>query len=139
MLLAMSELQYREFLESGDTLRVYAGDVLVFCSQKDRLVPLLEYLERFGEGRAVVMMDKMVGNAAALLMIRVGCGEVYSPLGSKLAVETLGKWGVACHFDKVVAYISRADGVGMCPMEEMSVGKSPEEFLAALVARDSQP
>jgi hypothetical protein len=80
----------------------------------------------------------VVGNAAALLMIRVGCGEVYSPLGSKLAAETLDKWGVACHFDMVVPYINRADGVGMCPMEEISVGKSPSEFLAVLQGNRQQ-
>jgi hypothetical protein len=134
----MDDSFYDEFLSSGDTLRVYAGGVLVFWSQKDSLVPLLEYLDEPGEKpRGVVMMDRVVGNAAALLMIRAGCREAYSPLGSKLAAETLDKWGVACHFDKVVPYIRREDSEGMCPMEEMSLGQSPSEFLASLVARDS--
>ncbi|MBM3154231.1 MAG: DUF1893 domain-containing protein [Chloroflexi bacterium] len=131
----MGDSVYAEFLESGDTLRVYAGDALVFSSRSDRLVPLLDYLEQFGESQAVVMMDKVVGNAAALLMVQADCRKVYSPLGSKVAMKTLGKWGVGFHFDKVVPYISRVGGVGMCPMEEMSVGKSPEEFLAVLRAR----
>lgn len=127
---------YNEFLRSDDTLRVYAGSKLLFSSQKDRLVPLLDYLERLGEKhRAVVMMDKVVGNAAALLMIKAGCREVYSPLGSELSVETLGRWGIACHFDRVVPYIRRADSEEMCPMEALSLGKSPSEFLAALKGR----
>jgi hypothetical protein len=38
----------------------------------------------------------------------------------------------------VVPYINRADGVGMCPMEEISVGKSPSEFLAVLQGNRQQ-
>jgi hypothetical protein len=120
---------FPEFLESEDTLRVYDGDELVFSSTRDRLLPLLEYLERFAPNhREVVSFDKIMGNAAALLSVRAGCREVYSPLGSQLAIKSLDKYGVSHHLLKTVPYICNAAGTGMCPMEKLSLGKTPEEF-----------
>ncbi len=82
--------------------------------------------------RPVVVFDKITGNAAALLSIKAGCQEVFSPMGSQLAVETLDRHGVKHHLGSMVPFIERADGSGMCPMEKLSLGKSPEEFYAVM-------
>jgi hypothetical protein len=125
----MYRQRFQEFLDSEDTLRVYDGDKLVFSSTKDRLLPLLEYLESLApRHREVVSFDKIMGNAAALLSIKAGCREVYSPLGSQLAVESLEKHGVGHHLLQTVPHIRNAAGTGMCPMEKLSLDKTPEEF-----------
>lgn len=127
---------FGEFLSSGDTLRVYRGDRLVFSSTRDRLLPLLEYLERLAaRPQRVVIIDKLMGNAAALLSIKAGGREVFSPLGSQLAVATLKKYGIKYHLDEIVPYIRRDDGQAMCPMEQLSIGKTPEEFYKAVSDR----
>ena len=83
---------FNEFLASDDTLWVYEGDQLVFSSSEDRLLPLLEYIDKLmPHHQQVVVFDKIMGNAAALLSIKAGCQEVCSPLGSQLAVQTLDK------------------------------------------------
>jgi hypothetical protein len=76
-----------------------------------------------------------MGNAAALLSVKVGCREVFSPLGSDLAVMTLDEHGVGHHLTRTVPYIMREDGRDLCPMEQLSIGKGPEEFYLALLAR----
>ncbi len=125
---------FNEFLTSDDTLRVHEGDQLIFTSSKDRLLPLLEYLDRFAaDHQRVVIFDKLIGNAAALLSVRAGCREVFSPLGSQLAINTLEKYGIKYHFSQIVPCIQRADGEDMCPMEKLSLGKSPEEFYEAML------
>ena len=59
---------FNEFLISSDTLRVYKDDKLLFASNKDRLLPLLEYIDRFVPyHQQVVIFDRVMGNAAALL------------------------------------------------------------------------
>jgi hypothetical protein len=127
---------FSEFLDSGDTMRVYAGGKLVFSSCKDRLLPLLDYIERFGsQHEDVVVFDKVMGNAAALLSIKAGCRQVYSPLGSHFAIMTLDEYGVGYHLDEVVAYIRQADGEDMCPMEKLSLGKGPDEFYEVMKGR----
>ena len=124
---------FNEFLMSGDTLRVYKDDKLLFSSSKDRLLPLLEYIDRFAPyHHQVVILDKIMGNAAALLSVKASCQEVYSPLGSQLAVKALDKYGIKYHLTKIVPYIQKPDGEDMCPMEKLSMNKGPEEFYETI-------
>ncbi len=124
---------FHEFLSNGESLRVYEGDRMVFASSKDRLVPLLEYIDEFASGyQQVVIFDKIIGNAAALLSIMAGCKEIYSPLGSQQAIETLKKYGIEYHFSEIVPLIQKVGGEGICPMEKLSLGKDPEEFYRAI-------
>lgn len=121
---------FDNFVKSSDTLRVYQGKRLLFASQKDRLLPLLEYIDRFLPYRQTgVLFDKIMGNAAALLAVKANCQEVYSPLGSELAIKTLEKYGIRYHFTQVVPYIQQPNQ-DMCPMERLSLNKEPEEFYA---------
>ncbi len=131
----MKERLYNEFVGSGDTLRVYEGELMVFASDRDRLFPLLEFIARGGAEKGLLIFDRVAGNAAALLAIKAGCQEIWSPLGSELAVGTLHQNHVAYHFDMVVPFIQRDDKKGMCPMEELSRGKGPQEFHRILINR----
>ncbi len=131
----MYELLFHDFAQSDDTLRVYRGERLVFVSQKDRLLPLLEYIDRLGRNQQpVALFDKIMGNAAALLAIIACCREIYSPLGSQLAAKTLEKHGIKYHFTVTVPYIQQPDQ-NMCPMEQLSLNKEPAEFHALLKKR----
>lgn len=124
---------FEEFLTSTDTLQVYEDDELVFTSSKDRLLPLLEYIEQFApHHRQVAVFDKIMGRAAALLCVKASCRQVYSPLGSQLGIEALDKYGIKHHLTHIVPHIQRADRKDMCPMERLSLGKGPEEFYQAL-------
>jgi hypothetical protein len=127
---------YRDFLASDDTLRVYRGEKLVFTSRQEQLLPLMAYLATgsAASGPAVIY-DKVMGNAAALLSVKAHAREVYSPLGSELAMKTLEKHGIRHHLDKIVPYIMRDDGRGMCPMEQLSIGKEAEELYRELKSR----
>ena len=129
----MYDTLYDNFLSSTDTLRVYSEENLLFSSEKDRLIPLVEYLDTSDRPGQVVVMDRVTGNAAALLSILAGCTEIYSPLASKIAVGTLTKYSVTYHFAETVPYIQRPDSEEMCPMEKLSLGKDPEEFYQAFI------
>jgi len=134
MNVVMYERLFNEFAAIDDTLRVYDGDKLVFSSRKDRLLPLMEYLDRFAREHAgVVIFDKIIGNAAALLAVKARCREVFSPMGSELAIQTLEKYGINYNFTRIVPTIQRADGEDMCPMEKLSIGKEPDEFYQTMV------
>ena len=124
---------FDDFIASEDSLRVYDEDQLIFQSGKDRLQPLLDYIADFTlyPGKTIIF-DRITGNAAALLAIKAGCQEVYSPLGSELAARTLSSHHIEYYFTEVVPYIQKADQQGMCPMEKLSIGKNPEEFYQAL-------
>jgi len=129
----MHQHLFNEFLSSGDTLRVYQDDLLTFSSNKDRLLALLEYIGQFvPQHQRVVIFDKIIGNAAALLSIKAGCREVYSPLGSQLAVETFDKYDIKYHITEIIPYIQKPDRQDICPMEKLSIDKEPEEFYQVM-------
>jgi hypothetical protein len=127
---------YTDFVSSKDTLRLFKDEKLVFSSRKERLYPLMDYLKEHGRSKTpVVIFDKVIGNAAACLAVKVNAGEVYSPLGSQLGVKTLQEHGIKYHFNETVPYIMRDDGTDLCPMEKLSMGKTPDEFYAEMKKR----
>lgn len=122
-----------QFIKSGDTLWVCKEAKLIFRSRKERLMPLLDYINAFvPQIRGVTVFDRVVGNAAALLLKKALCFEVYSPVASQLAVHSLKEFGISYHFLKIIPHI--LEGNGICPMEKLSIGKTPEEFYK--VVRD---
>ena len=136
----MKDSKFSEFLDSEDTLRVFKDERLLFSSRKERLLPLVDYIDTcvpYESG--VTIFDRVVGNAAALLLTRISCREVYSGLGSKLAVGTLDRFGIRYRFVETAPYIENNRRDGMCPMEELSLNKTPDEFYEALRERIGSP
>lgn len=129
----MNTRLFNDFLISGDSLQIYEGNKLLFASDKDGLLPLLEYIGRFSPCRqGVTIFDKIMGNAAALISVKAGCQEVYSPLGSHLAIRTLDKYRIRYHITEIVPHIRKPDGEDMCPIEKLSMDKDTEEFYEAI-------
>ena len=116
------------FLKSSDAIWVISPAGIIFQSQQRGIAPLLCYIEQTPAPDEVVILDKVTGNAAALLMKKACCREVFSPIGSEMAAETLKDFGIVCHFTQTVPYIINREGSGKCPFETMSTGKSPDEF-----------
>jgi hypothetical protein len=128
--------RFSEFLKSADTFRVYKGSRLLFASRKDRLAPIVAYIENhapYKEG--VTVYDRIAGNALALLLKTIRCRSVLSELGSENAVRTLKSSGIKYHFNETVDCIMNDSGQDMCPMERLSLGKNPDEFFQALKER----
>lgn len=130
----MNTSLFSEFLASNDTLWVYNGDRRLFASNKRHLVPLLEYIDKYASyQKQVTILDRIMGNAAALLSVKAAAKEVYSSLGSELAASTLVKYNIEYHLNEIASYIWDRSQGDMCPMEKLSINKSPEEFYEAAV------
>ncbi len=140
MAISVTEMLYLcfgEFLARDHMLRIYENEKLVFCSQRNELLPLIEHLEKFvlPDHKRVIIFDRVMGNAAALLAIIAGCHQVFSPLGSLIAIKTLRNHDIAYCILEIILCIQKADGQGMCPMESLSLNKEPSEFYDALKQR----
>ena len=124
---------FNSFLNSEETLWVCRGDQIIFQSQKRGIAPLIEYIQKHGfSADEVTVCDRVVGNAAALLLKTACSNMVYSAVGSEIALKTLEKLSIPSFFIKVVPYIINRKGDGMCPFEKASIGKSPDEFFEYL-------
>ncbi len=126
---------FHYFRSSKDRLRVYHGAELIFSSKDDGLAPLVDYVIKFVPGAGeVLVFDRVVGNAAALLLKLALCTEVWSSLGSERAAQTLGNFGIGYHFVSEVPYILNRQSSDICPFEKLSMGKTPDEFYDTIKA-----
>lgn len=53
------------------------------------------------------------------------------PPASQLAINTLANYSIEFHVTEIVPYVENRKRKGMCPMEELSLNKGPEEFYQA--------
>jgi len=126
----MNKRLFSEFLKSGNSLWVYKDGRHLFTSSKSGILPLLEYIETLApHHRQITIFDKVVGNAAALLSVKAAVEEINSPLGSELAAKTLSDYDIKYHFSETAPYIKNRSQDDMCPMEKLSIDRSPEEFF----------
>jgi len=97
--------------------------------------PTVDYVTKFAPVTGeVLILDRVVGNAAALLLKFALCAEVWSSLGSERAARTLSKLGIRYHFVNKVPYILNRQKSDVCPFEKLSMGKTPDEFYDAIKA-----
>lgn len=65
--------------------------------------------------------DKVIGRAAALILVDSNIKEVYADLISQNAIEILDKSNIPYEYKSQVKEIRNRDNTGMCPMEELSL------------------
>ena len=87
-------------------------------STKQGIAPILELMQlkiHFLNNASVA--DKVIGKAAALLLIKAGIKELYAGIISEHAVKVLEQNEITVQYDTIVPYIINRRGDGMCPME----------------------
>ncbi len=127
-----------ELEESGNNLLVYSGGGLVFSSDKNGIVPLMDAIDAIGgEGLGdLVTADRVVGKAAVLLNVYLGALEVHAMLISTGAKELLSDRGIPFVFREETDAIKMRDGVIFCPFERIVQDISdPVEAYARIRAK----
>lgn len=68
--------------------------------------------------RGALVADKVVGKAAASLMILGGVAELHTDVISRPALDLFSRYpGVRVSYDTVADYVVNRAGTGMCPLE----------------------
>ncbi len=131
--------RYLEELErTGLSLIVYRDGEIVFSSGSKGILPHMEAMEELGrEGlRGTVMADKIVGRAAALLILYSGASEAHALVLSRGGRELLRENGVLFTCAEETDHIKVREGVIYCPFERMVQGISdPEEAYEKIIAK----
>lgn len=76
--------------------------------------------------------DKVIGCAAAAILIMGGISECFGVLMSNGAIKLFKENGIAYFYDKSVPVIRNRDKNGVCPMEAMTLGLSARDAYAVL-------
>lgn len=101
-------------MSEGATLAIVnGGNELTF---NERGVKTLLSLQD-GALKGACVADKVIGKAAAMLLVRGGAIEVYAQIVSEPALEVFKAHNVACTYGEVVKNVINRTQTGICPME----------------------
>lgn len=120
--------------KENHTLVIYKNNASVITSNDRGVNSLIKLIEEDkSQLSGSLIADKVIGKAAALLMIYAGVKEIYAPIISKPALQTLLKHNVKVYYDKEVERIINRKGDGLCPMETLCLDiEKPEQAYLLL-------
>lgn len=130
----MNELKEARMALSGAVRCAAVKDGKLYTSAEKGLRPLLLWLRDEPEllcGACVA--DKIVGRAAAMLMIYAGVREVFASVISNGAISLLRENGIDVSYSMTAIAISNRRGDGICPMERAIAPVSDPETAYKLL------
>ena len=129
-----------ELEEMGLSLLIYRGEEVVFSSSFGGIKPLLNAINTFGreELRGSIVADKVVGRAAALIIVYIDAAEIHAALISTGAMEVLRSHGLRFYFSEETPAIKNREGMDICPFEKLVLEVfNPEEAYRRIKAKVS--
>ncbi len=111
----LSEMRRR--LDEGASLVIAKNGVIKSIRQGRGISPLLEAFDA-GELRGSIVMDRVIGRAAAAICAYAGASEVHTPLAAEGAGGILSLSGGRLFADLSVPTILNRTKSGLCPMED---------------------
>lgn len=89
----------------------------IYTSQKRGIAPLIQFLTD-GYLEKAIVADKVIGKAAAFLLINANVQEVYADVISEHALSLLNAYHIKVTHKNCTPFIANRSQDGMCPMEE---------------------
>lgn len=126
-------------LKENHTIVILKKDASVITSDDRGVSPLIKLLKEDKlQLQDSIIADKVIGKAAALLMIYGNVKEVYTPIISSPAIKIFNINNVKIYYDKEVDRIINRKGDGLCPMETLCLDiDNPEEAFEVILNKIS--
>ena len=119
-------------IEGGESVVVAHGGVIIAMERGRGLDPLLRLLDA-GKLQGAVVMDKVVGRAAAAICAEGGAEKVLATLAGAGASELLERRGIPFAAEKTVEKILNHERSDSCPMEKaVSELEEPRKMIEAI-------
>lgn len=126
----LAEMKSR--IAAGAAVVIARNGVIVAEETGRGIGPLLK-LHDEGKLRGAIVVDKVIGRAAAAICLAGGAKRVYTMLAAKGAAELLAREGISLEAEKTVDVILNRDKSGSCPMEKAVSGlDEPEKMIEAI-------
>lgn len=127
----------RKSLGTNNTFVCYGNEKKV-TSEKKGIAPIMELLNEEPEIlKGAKVVDRIIGRAAALLLVKGQIKSLYTEIISDHALAVLKKHkNITVSYTKKVPYIINRTKDGMCPMENATLDiEDPEEAYKVLVEK----
>lgn len=117
----------------NNSLVVIKNGKIIFSSDKDRLRPIIICINQNKLAmQNSIILDKVIGLAAAKLLVYAKVKEIYSLVASRSAVSYLSENGISIKAEKVVDKILNNDKSDLCPMEKLAETMTEKELFEKL-------
>ncbi len=113
--------EMRARLDAGAAVVAARNGVIVAVEEGRGIAPLIKLLDEMKLQGALVV-DKVIGRAAAAICAQGGARKVCTPLAGKGAAELLEKRGIVFEAGQTVERILNRDKTDSCPMEKAVAG-----------------
>ena len=124
--------EMRAKLAEGASVVVARGGVIIATESGRGLDPLLKLFDA-GKLSGAVVMDKVVGRAAAAICAEGGAVKVCTPLAGKGAAELFERRGIPFAAEETAETILNHEQTGSCPMEKAVSGlDEPKKMIEAI-------
>jgi len=116
--------KYLEILEKTEnSLMIYKDGELIFESALKGIRPHLKAINELGsELEGTLMVDKILGRAAAFLVVYSNASETITMILSTPGKQVLDKYGLKYSYQEEVPHIKLENGEIYCPFERMVQG-----------------
>lgn len=111
-------LTVKNLLARGDYSCVIADRDRVMTSRARGIAPLLERAERSERLEGAFVADRIIGKAAAMLLVVMRVASVYGQIMSREAEALLSANGIEVEYGALTDHIINRSGDGLCPMEQ---------------------
>lgn len=111
-------LTVKNLLARGGYFCVIADRDRVMTSRARGIAPLLERAERSERLEGAFVADRIIGKAAAMLLVVMRVASVYGQIMSREAEALLSANGIEVEYGALTDHIINRSGDGLCPMEQ---------------------
>jgi Domain of unknown function (DUF1893) len=123
--------------ETGNSLMIYKQGELIFESDLKGIRPHLKAIDELGEKlEDSLMVDKILGRAAAFLVVYSRAAEAMAMIVSTPGKMVMEKYSLKFSYREEVPHIKLENGVIYCPFERMVQDiDDPDEAYRAIVEK----
>lgn len=123
----------KNLIRTGNATCVVIKDGRIVNTERGQGIKPIIALYEQGRLEGAVVVDKIVGKAAAMIMTLGGVKSCYGLTVSRSAVEYLKKRNIDVKYDTCAERIINRKGDGMCPMEETVLNTDDPEIALKLI------
>jgi len=117
------------------SLLAYSGRS-IFESKDSGLKPVVELFKRFDNLEGSLVIDKMVGKAAASFLLKMKPDHIHAKVISKPALKLMNEYGQSFSYDEKIPFVLGKDGKSMCPFEKLVLEMDdPEEIIRIVLSK----
>jgi len=131
---------FEKFVESKWSLVIIGKGKIIFKSQASGIKPLVTFMKNDmgNNNQDLVIYDRYIGRAAALLMVLINPSKVYTPIISEGGSDVLKKYKITYFAQQQVKYLMGYASDKMCRWEKIAMNKTPQELWEVLLHRNNK-